>query len=93
MFFFGPRRQSREIRQKQERIFAFNDNGHEVVKSRHSRLSGIGVFYNVLKRDDSGRAGMTSKEGYSTSYEIINLEIHRVRSQGTGPVMRGIDYG
>jgi len=35
----------------------------EVVKSRHSRLSGIVVFFNVLKRNDSGQAGMTSKEG------------------------------
>jgi hypothetical protein len=43
----------------------------EVVKSRHSRLSGIVVIYNVLKRDDSGQAGMTSKEGYSAFYETI----------------------
>src|SRR3990172_110723 len=33
----------------------------EVVKSRHSRLSGIVEFYNELKRDDSGQAGMTPK--------------------------------
>jgi putative IMPACT (imprinted ancient) family translation regulator len=43
----------------------------EAVKSRHSRLSGIVVFYNVLKKDDSGQAGMTSKEGNSTFYENI----------------------
>jgi len=43
----------------------------EVVKSRHSRLSGIVVLYNVLKKDDSGQAGMTSKEDFSTFYEII----------------------
>jgi hypothetical protein len=34
----------------------------DVVKSRHSRLSGIIMPRIVLKRDDSGRAGMTSKE-------------------------------
>jgi hypothetical protein len=37
----------------------------EVVKSRHSRLSGIVVVYIILIQDDSGQAGMTSKEGYS----------------------------
>jgi len=41
----------------------------KLVKSRHSRLSGIVVPYNVLKRNDSGQAGMTSKEGFSTFYE------------------------
>jgi hypothetical protein len=43
----------------------------EVVKSRHSRLPGIVVLYNVMKRNDSGQAGMTSKEGYPTFYETI----------------------
>ena len=33
---------------------------------------GIVVLYNILKRDDSGQAGMTSKEGFSTFYDIIN---------------------
>ncbi len=50
------------------------------VKSRHSRLSGIVVLYNVLKRNDSGQAGMTSKEGFSTSYETINIESRFISS-------------
>ena len=45
----------------------------EVVKNRHSRLSGIVVFYNILIKADSGQAGMTSKEGYSTFYESIHI--------------------
>ncbi len=49
-------------------------NADAFVKSRHSRLSGIVVLYNVLKRNDSGQAGMTSKEGFSTSYETINAD-------------------
>jgi len=32
------------------------------------------VPYNVLKRNDSGQAGMTSKEGFSTFYETINIQ-------------------
>jgi hypothetical protein len=43
-------------------------------------VSGIVVFYNVLKRDDSpeqvgagSQAGMTSKEGYSTLYETAKI--------------------
>ncbi len=43
----------------------------ELIKSRHSRLSGIAVLYNILIRDDSGQAGMTSKESYPTFYESI----------------------
>jgi hypothetical protein len=48
---------------------------NEVEKSRHSRLSGIVVLYNGLKRDDSGQAGMTSKEGHSTSF----LRVYQIR--------------
>jgi hypothetical protein len=40
---------------------------------RHSGLSGIVVFYNILNRDDSGQAGMTLKEGSSTFYECIKF--------------------
>jgi hypothetical protein len=50
----------------------------EVVKSRHSRLSGIVVFYNILIKDDSGQAGMTSKEGYPTFYESIKIAGERL---------------
>jgi hypothetical protein len=46
----------------------------ELVRSRHSRLSGIVVLYNVLKRNDSGQAGMTSKEGFSTFYETVMFQ-------------------
>jgi len=35
-------------------------------------LSGIVVVYNMLKiEDDSGQAGMTFNENFSTSYETI----------------------
>jgi hypothetical protein len=47
------------------------------------------VFYNVLKRDDSGQAGMTSKEGYSTFYEAIiiieQMKRKRTREHGKTP--------
>jgi hypothetical protein len=46
-----------------------------VAKSCHSRLSGIVVHYKILIRDDSGQAGMTSKEGYATFYESIKIAI------------------
>ena len=36
------------------------------VKSRHSGLSGIGCFFNVLEKKDSGQAGMT------TFNELVN---------------------
>jgi len=39
----------------------------DVVKSLHSRLSGIVVVYSTLKIDDSGQAGMTVNEDFSTS--------------------------
>jgi len=42
------------------------------------------VFYNVLKRDDSGQAGMTSKEGYSIFYEII------INKKATELIFRGL---
>jgi hypothetical protein len=38
---------------------------------RECRASGIVVFYNILIKDDSGQAGMTSKEGCPTFYECI----------------------
>jgi hypothetical protein len=38
----------------------------ELVKSRHSGLSGIMSPHIAFKRYDSGQAGMTSKEGFST---------------------------
>jgi hypothetical protein len=47
-------------------------NNDEGVKSRHSRLSGIVVVHNILIKDDSGQAGMTSKEGCPTFCESIN---------------------
>ena len=53
----------------------------EVVKSRHSRLSGIVVFYNILIKDDSGQAGMTSKEGCPTFYESIIIKYQSLRAQ------------
>jgi hypothetical protein len=32
------------------------------------------VLYNVLKRNDSGQAGMTSKEGFPTFYEYLKYD-------------------
>jgi hypothetical protein len=36
-------------------------------------MSGIVVLFNVLKRDDSGQAGMTSKTSYPTFYDFITV--------------------
>jgi len=69
----------------------------ELVRSRHSRLSGIVVLYNVLKRNDSGQAGMTSKEGFSTFYETVTFCRDRVlhdtqRQKGGAIIMDGIYF-
>jgi hypothetical protein len=42
---------------------------------RECRASGIVVFYNILIKDDSGQAGMTSKEGCPTFYESIKYRL------------------
>ena len=41
------------------------------VKSRHSGLSGIGCFFNVLEKKDSGQAGMTVSRYYRTALLIV----------------------
>jgi hypothetical protein len=43
----------------------------ELVKSRHSRLSGVISPYNALKKKDSGQAGMTVPLRFSTFYKTI----------------------
>ena len=43
----------------------------ELVKSRHSGLSGIGCFCNALEKKDSGQAGMTVSRYYRAVYEYI----------------------
>ncbi len=47
----------------------------KLVKSRHSRLSGIELPYNALIRNDSGQAGMTVHRRFSTFYQIIVLAL------------------
>jgi len=46
-----------------------------LVKSRHSRLSGIILPNNALIRNDSGQAGMTVQRRFSIFYEIIMLAL------------------
>jgi len=41
------------------------------VKSRHSGLSGIGCFFNVLEKKDSGQAGMTASKYYRTALLVM----------------------
>jgi hypothetical protein len=50
-------------------------NIDNLVKSRHSGLSGIGCFCNALKKKDSGQAGMTVSRYYRTIYGYINIII------------------
>jgi len=47
----------------------------ELVKSRHSGLSGIGCFCNGLEKKDSGQAGMTVSRYYRTFHDIVRLGV------------------
>jgi len=49
-----------------------NLNHDILVKNRHSRLSGVVLPHNALIRNDSGKAGMTKFQRFTTFYEIIN---------------------
>jgi cytochrome c len=49
--------------------------GDAFAKNRHSRLSGIVLLHDNVKKKDSGQAGMTSKDGFSTYCEAITFKL------------------
>jgi len=58
----GPKRQKKECKFMKIDVF---------VKSRHSGLSGIGCFFNVLEKKGSGQAGMTASKYYRTALLVM----------------------
>jgi len=48
-----------KLPQKKYNVSYYNTKEDNLVKSRHSGLSGIGCFCDALKKKDSGQAKMT----------------------------------
>ena len=59
------------IREQPELQKRYGTKSDALVKSRHSRLSGIVLPHKILKKKDSGQAGMTLKGDISTFYESV----------------------
>ncbi len=58
-------------------LFHVRLNFDDLVKSRHSGLSGIGCLCNALKKKDSGQDGMTDSRRYGTFYKPVKLNYYQ----------------